>query len=161
MAPLPSSPGPPYCCFCCSCSSSYSSIILPLLRFFFFVFAEAVGSATGAKEDRGKRERNPTLNLCEKARAQAGWMGGWMDELNLARKEGIFLSRLKQLHIIKDVVVVFREVFFISDPSMDGRLFIFARVFFSVRCHVSLSRKGMPDPRGSDINIRPKGPNTP
>jgi hypothetical protein len=27
--------------------------------------------------------------------------------------------------------------------------------------HVSLSRKGMPDPRGSDINIKPKGPKTP
>jgi hypothetical protein len=53
-------------------------LFLLLLRF-FFVFVETVGSASGAKEDRGKRERNPTLNLCEKARAQVGWMDGWMD----------------------------------------------------------------------------------
>jgi hypothetical protein len=64
------------------------------------------------------------------------------------------------LHILKDVVVVFREAFFIMwlvHPSIlliihpwmaSYRKKILTEINNSLRAHVSLSRKGMPGPRG-------------
>ncbi len=78
------------------------------------------------------------------------------------------------LHIVKDIVVIFREIFSSCDPSIHPSIPSSIHGWHHTRnktlaeinnppllhlCHCL--GKACPAPRGSDINIRPKGPNTP